>query len=53
MDILGYAELFESITFVFARRESNKIAHRLAKMEGECNMFEVRENSLPSNLFIL
>ena len=52
-DILGYVEMFESITFKYIRREANHIAHRLAKRDGESNLFYVWEDSLPDNLNVL
>ena len=52
-EILGYVEQFNSISFRYIRREANKLVHRLAKSEGESNMFYVWENSLLDNIRIL
>ena len=41
MDIQEFVENFDFISFNFVRRESNQLAHRLAKVEGECKMFQV------------
>ena len=41
MDILGCVKNFESISFDFVRREANQLAHRLSKVEVECNTFSV------------
>ena len=52
-DILGYAKMFESISFNFIRREANHLAHRLAKREGESNMFFVWVDSLSESSNVL